>query len=462
MQPQFKQLLSAIALGLAIFCPSWARAAAPNIILMMADDLGYADLSCYGSKETNTPHLDKLASQGMRFTDFYAACGVCSPSRAALLTGRFSLRAGVYSWVHESQNMHLRREEITIAERMKAAGYSTGHVGKWHLGYDLVKDSGPKPTPADQGFDHWMATGNNALPSHKDPINFVRNGKALGLMKGYSSQIVITEALHFLNNVRDKKKPFFLNLWFHEPHNRVAAPETFTKRHQKTKNPAYYGCIENMDYAIGRLLKYLDKYKLTNNTLVIFTSDNGSLMEGSNDPFSGRKTTLWEGGIREPGIFRWPGHIKAGTVNSTPAGLVDILPTLCEVASVEAPQDRTLDGVSLLPLFAGKPIKRHHPLYWFYNPSRPVCVIRDGDWCMIADPSIDLPRVNMFEEAFIGDIKAAKLVNFRLYHLPNDPGQKEDLATAEPERFEAMKKKMTMLHQDVLAEAFDWRDYKGE
>ncbi len=449
-----KTLFAFVCLSIAV-CASASEK--PNIVLMLADDLGWGDLSCYGSTNTSTPHLDQLAQDGIRFTDFYAASGVCSPSRAALLTGRFSLRAGVYSWVHDSQHMHLRVEETTIAERMKAADYATAHVGKWHLGYDLVDGSGPGPDPGDHGFDYWLATGNNANPSHKNPNNFVRNGEAVGEVPGFSCQIVVDEAIGWLEKHREPEKPFFLNVWFHEPHSKVAAPPELAARHEGKKNPHYYGCIENMDLAVGRLLAKLKAMGEADNTLVIFTSDNGSYMAGSNGHLSGRKTTLWEGGIREPGIFRWPGKITPGSVTPVPAGLVDLLPTLCEAVGVDPPRDRTLDGVSLLPLFAGQELERKKPLYWFYNPSRPVCVIREGDFCLIADPEIDLSRQNMFKEEYIGDIKKTALINHQLFNLREDPGQKNDLAKALPERFEAMKQKMDVLHRDVVDEAFDWR-----
>jgi arylsulfatase A len=432
---------------------------APNVVLMLADDLGYGDLSCYGSPETNTPNLDQIASQGIRFTDFYAACAVCSPSRAATLTGRFSVRAGVYSWIAPSHRMRLRTEETTIAELLKAEGYSTAHIGKWHLGYNLRTGSGG-PTPADHGFDQWMATGNNARPSHRNPNNFVLNGEAMGEIEGYSCQIVADKAIDWLQNHRDKSAPFFLNVWFHEPHARVAAPPELADRHKDTKRPEYYGCIENMDIAVGKLMKTLEEMKMSDNTLVIFTSDNGSYMPGSNGPLKGRKTQLWEGGIREPCLIRWPGHIKPGTVTETPAGVVDLLPTICEATGAKLPADRVLDGVSLLPLFAGKELDREKPLYWFYNPSRPVCVIREGDYCLVADPTIDLPRQNMFLEKFIGDIKQTGLKNFRLYNLRRDPHQDHDLSSQQAERLARMKEQMLKLHREVVTEAYDWRTEK--
>ena len=430
----------------------------PNIVIMLADDLGAGDLSCYGSPENKTPHLDKMATEGLQFSDFYAASAVCSPSRAALQTGRFSVRAGVYSWVATSQKMHLRVEETTIAELLKAGGYSTAHVGKWHLGYGLTDDT-PGPDPGDHGYDHWLATGNNANPSHHNPNNFVRNGKALGQVKGYSCQIVADEAIDWLDNHRDKKKPFFINICFHEPHQRVASPPELAARHPGVKQPEYYGCIENMDDAAGRILKKLDTLEVAGNTLVVFTSDNGSYRtdRANNRNLKGRKTQLWEGGIRAPGIIRWPGKIRPGTRTEVPAGLVDLLPTACAAAGAPLPKGVTLDGTSLLPLFATGKLARPKPLYWFYNPSRPVCVIRDGDWCLLADPEINLPRQNMFLEKFIGDIKKTGFVNYRLHNLRTDPTQDIDLSGKKPERFARMKEQMLELHHDVMDEAFDWR-----
>lgn len=435
----------------------------PNILILLADDLGYADLSCYGSKEVHTPVLDKLASEGMRFTDFYAASAVCSPSRAALMTGRFSVRAGVYSWIHPSQRMHLHRDETSIAELLKDAGYRTAHIGKWHLGYDLEEGAGRGPAPHDHGFDHWLATGNNAHPSHHNPDNFVRNGQAVGAMEGYSSQIVVDEAIEWLDGAQGSL-PFFLNVWFHEPHAPVAAPAEFTERHKHTTLPAYYGSIENMDANIGRLLRKLDEMDVANNTLVIFMSDNGSYRgkDGSNGELKAGKTTLWEGGIRVPGIIRWPGQIKPGSTEATPSGVIDILPSVCEVTGVRLPQIRRIDGVSLVPLFDGKRLRRKKPLYWLYSPSRPMCVIRENDWCLIADPELDIPRDNLFKEEWIGLIKQTKLVNFRLFNVREDPGQHHDVAKENPRKLKAMTKKMIDLHKEVVAEAIDWRDFKWD
>jgi len=440
----------------------------PNIVLLLADDLGYADLSVFGSPHIQTPHLDGLAEGGMRFTDFYAASAVCSPSRAATLTGRFSVRVGVYSWIlgpmqagsggNEAHKMHLPADETTIAGYLKRAGYATGHFGKWHLGGALLEGVGAGPNPGDHGFDHWLATENNAAPSHRNPDNFVRNGERVGEIEDYSCHFVVDEALAWLGSREDPDQPFFLNIWFNEPHRSggPAAPQHLEARHQGTRLPAYYGSVENVDAAIGRLLARLDAMGLGEDTLVVFASDNGSYLEGSNDPLRGRKTQLWEGGIRVPGIVRWPGQIEPGTVTDTPAGLVDLLPTFCEAAGL-APDGKPLDGTSLLPLFRGESLERAKPLYWFYHPSRPVAVIRAGEWCLTADPEIDLSRDNLFLESDIEDIKATGLTNFQLFNLRRDIGQERDLAAEYPEIFAEMKRQMRELHAEVVEEAPDWR-----
>ena len=459
-----KCFIGVILIGIISFEPVIAQSRQlPNIILLLADDLGYRDLSCYGSTQVKTPNLDKLAAGGMRFTDFYAGSAVCSPSRAALMTGRSSVRAGIYSWIHTSHTMHLAKTEFTLAELLKEAGYATAHIGKWHLGYDLEAGSGPGPNPGDQGFDYWMATGNNAIPSHQNPNNFVREGKAMGEINGYSSHIVADEAIGWLQE-RPTDQPFFMNLWFHEPHQKVAAPDAYLEKHRDTNLPAYYGSIENMDAAIGRIITELENQGVSNQTLIIFMSDNGSYRGryGSNGELTKGKTTLWEGGIRVPGVFKWPGVIKAGRIENRPAGVVDIFPTISAIVSQPTDSETIIDGSNLLPIFKNQTFKRQKPLYWFYPPSRPVAVIREGPWNLIADPELDIPRGNMFQEEYIGMIKETKLQNFRLYNLRNDPKQTTDVSLENPGVFEAMKKKMVILHDEIVDEAIDWRDFTWE
>ena len=227
----------------------------PNVVVLLADDLGWKDIGCYGGP-VHTPTLDGLAACGLRFTDFYAGAAVCSPSRATLLTGRQHLRAGIYSWINDyEQNAHLLQREITLAEVLKSHDYETVHLGKWHLGMP-TRQKPNKPTPSDHGFDYWFATDNNAQPSHQDPVNFVRNGKPVGKMDGYACQLVVDEALAWLEETRDAHKPFFLNIWFHEPHAPIAAPAEVVSHYGQLNDPAavYSGTIDNTDRAIARLL----------------------------------------------------------------------------------------------------------------------------------------------------------------------------------------------------------------
>jgi arylsulfatase A len=231
------------------------------------------------------------------------------------------------------------------------------------------------------------------------------------------------------------------------------------KKHQNTDLPAYYGSIENMDIAIGHLLKKLEQMGEAENTFIVFMSDNGSYRWSSNGVFKAGKTKLWEGGIRVPGIIKWPEYIAPGSQELTPAGVVDILPTIAEIAGATLP-DKTIDGVSLVPLFKGEALQRNKPLYWFYSPSRPAVAIRQGDWNMVADPVMDIPTDNMFQEAWIGMVKETELTNFRLYNLRQDPGQQNDLAKQHPDKFKEMKSKLSNLHREVVEEAIDWRTFK--
>ncbi|MHC4539758.1 MAG: sulfatase-like hydrolase/transferase, partial [Planctomycetota bacterium] len=208
---------------------SLAGSRRPNIVVLLADDLGYQDIGCYGGP-VKTPVLDSLAAKGVRFTDFYSGCAVCSPSRATLLTGRHHIRTGIYSWISDHhQNSHLLEREVTLPEILKSQGYATAHFGKWHLGLPTRERN--KPTPSQHGFDYWFATGNNASPSHKNPVNFIRNGKPVGKIEGYACRIVVDEAISWLDEERKADKPFFLNIWFHEPHAPIAAPDEIVSQH---------------------------------------------------------------------------------------------------------------------------------------------------------------------------------------------------------------------------------------
>jgi len=225
----------------------------PNVVMLLADDLGYKDIGCDGGP-VKTPALDGLAANGVRFTDFYSGAAVCSPSRAVMLTGRHHIRAGIYSvLIFDQENAHLLERKVTLAEVLKSHGYSTAHFGKWHLGLpNRVKPH--KPAPTAHGFNYWFGMASGANPSHKDPTNFLCGGEPVGPMKGYSCQIVVDEAISWLDEERDPDEPFFLNLWFHEPHANIAAPDEIVSQYGALDDPAavYSGTIDNTDRALAR------------------------------------------------------------------------------------------------------------------------------------------------------------------------------------------------------------------
>jgi len=430
----------------------------PNVVVLLADDLGYRDIGCYDGP-VNTPTLDGLAADGARFTDFYSGCAVCSPSRATLLTGRHHIRAGVYSWIHDgSQNSHLLKREITLAEILKGAGYATAHVGKWHLGLPTGKRD--KPTPADHGFDYWFATWNNASPSHRNPRNFIRNGESVGPLAGYSCQLIVDEVIAWLDEHRDPKKPFYLNVWFHEPHAPIAAPEEIVKQYGKPNDRAaiYSGTIDNTDRAIARLLAKLKAMGARENTLIVYASDNGSYRGDRTGELRGSKGQNWEGGIRVPGIICWPGKIPAGREIREPAGVVDVLPTVCGLLGLEKPQGRHLDGSDLTPLLTGEAqqFERHQPLFWHLQKSRPIVAMRSGKYSLVADPDYELSTSNMFREEWIPKIKSGSYTNFRLFDLEQDPGQNNDLSDELPEVLKRLKAELLEINASVMADGADW------
>jgi len=429
----------------------------PNVVILLADDLGFRDIGCYGGP-VRTPALDGLAKQGTRFSQFYSGCAVCSPSRATLLTGRHHIRTGVYSWIHDpSQKSHLLLREITLAEVLKDAGYSTAHVGKWHLGLPTANHA--KPTPDRHGFDHWFATWNNAEPSHKNPRNFIRNGKPVGKIEGYSCQIVADEAIKWLEQRKDNPNPFFLNVWFHEPHAPIAAPESIVRKYGPSKDQAavYSGTIANTDQAVQRLLAKFKELGVTDNTLIVYASDNGSYREDRTGGLRGRKGMNWEGGIRVPGIFVWPGVIQSDSVSAIPAGLVDVLPTVCGLLGLQNPENH-LDGADLTPILKGKTPdwQRQQPLFWHLQKSRPIVAMRDGDYSLVADPDYEISRSNMFQEEWIPRIRSGGYQNFQLFNLSDDPQQIHNIAADHPELLEQLKSKLLRINRSIMDEAYDW------
>ncbi|WP_026777272.1 sulfatase-like hydrolase/transferase [Polaribacter sp. Hel_I_88] len=455
----------------------------PNIILMMADDLGYNDLSSY--RELNeqrsktpptsqTPYIDNLAKNGLQFTNFYSGAAVCSPSRAALLTGRNATRLGIYNFIPKDVPMHLKDKEITIAEMLKGKNYQTAHFGKWHL----ASENKGHPEPLDQGFDEAFWTYSNAKPTHKNPVNFIKNRIPLGKLEGYSSHLVVDEAIHWIKKTKDKNTPFYMNIWFHEPHLKVAAPDSLSVKHIYNKD--YYGCIENMDYAVGKLMKYLKDNGLEENTIIIFTSDNGSKFDGSNDPLRGKKTFQYEGGVRVPFIVQWKGKISTGKISSEIGHFTDVLPTLANLTNTRVPKDRSIDGENISNVFLSKSKEnqRKEPLFFYRYFHDPICMVRLDDLVLLGyykKPKERLANYDEKEEALFkpkkGDtknsqwafqkkhmeaIKTQEPLYFEMYNVKKDVGQHKNILFEHPRLFKKMKKIMLKKRLEMITEGGNW------
>jgi arylsulfatase A len=434
-----------------------------NIVLVLCDDLGYGDLACFGDRTLRTPNLDRLAAEGLRLTSCYAAHPNCSPSRTALMTGRTPTRVGVRNWIAQDSPVHVPRSEVTIAALLKRAGYATCHSGKWHMNGAFNQPS--QPQPGDHGFDHWFSTQNNSLPNHRNPDNFVRNGQDAGKLEGYSAHLVVDEAIRWLG-ARDQAKPFFLYVCFHEPHEPIASDPKYTQLY-RSDDPSYsahHGNITQMDDAFGRLMRAIDERGLRDSTFVFFTSDNGPAItpmhpHGSAGPLRDKKGSLYEGGIRVPGIVRWPGRTTPGSVSNEPVCGIDFLPTACALAGIEPPRDRALDGANWLPVLEGKPVTRATPLYWHFNraSSEAKVALRVGAWKILATLDKNLgSRVNDITDEDERLFKEAELASFSLYNLRADIAETTDLSAKEPARLAEMKSLLLARYREVRGESPTW------
>lgn len=455
----------------------------PNIVFLLADDMGYGDLACYGHPVIKSPNLDRLAADGMRLTDCYAASPNCSPARTAILTGRSPYRVGMYDFAR-FKPMHIPAEELTIAEVLRDGGYQTMFAGKWHCSGEFSK----QPNPGDHGFEHWLAHPKNF---GQNPSGFHRDGKATNKLEGWMSEIVIDEAIDFIDK-RDAAKPFLSMLWFSEPHTPVVAAEEFVtpyedpsvaesaagikyggpqviRKPDEAKRATYYGCVSMLDHHIGRLLDHLKAKGLADNTIVIFTSDNGpehrpNSSFGTPGHLRGAKGHMHEGGYRVPGIITWPGKIAPGSVSSEPVNGTDYLPTLAAAVGLTPAYPRIIDGANVLPgLLAGKAVERPRPMLWWLYHARGAKEVsmRIGDYKMLANmlPQKDIgindasPPAGMARMDFI---KKSELGNFTLYNLKTDPGESKELSTSQPETFAAMRTRMISLHAEIRAEGPDY------
>jgi arylsulfatase A-like enzyme len=393
----------------------------PNVLIIYVDDLGYGDTAIYGHPIVKTPNIDSLAAEGIRFTHFYAPSALCSPSRAGLLTGRTPYRTGVESWIPDGNEISLGENEITIAQLLKKEGYRTAVVGKWHLNGGLWMKNTPQPK--DFGFDYQYGLAAWAKNKKAEaqtlgplfPDNMYRNNEPVGETTKFSAELVTDEAIEWLSSTSNE--PFFLYLTYSEVHAPIASPAGYTKMYdqflteESRSNPftyyfnwadkpyrgkgEYYANISYLDAQIGRVIAHLKETKHLDNTLVIFSSDNGPVTTETGEPWElglagetgglrGKKRYLFEGGIRVPGIVRYPELIAAGSVSDTPVTALDVMPTVVEFVGASLPTDRPIDGVSLLNLLKGESLSRRKPLYWSIpTPDGMEYAIRQGNWKLI-------------------------------------------------------------------------------
>lgn len=414
-----------------------ALASPPNVVFIVADDLGYGDLGCYGQKQIRTPRLDQLATEGTRFTDFYAGSTVCAPSRCVLMTG---LHTG-HARIRGNALVPLLPEDVTVAEIFKIRGYRTGMVGKWGLG-----EPDSTGLPNRQGFNEWFGYLNqghahNYYPEylwHNETKIRLDGNKAVAgvaIEKGtYSQDLMIKESLAFLD--RNKEKPFFLYLPWTLPHanneaghvrgNGMEIPDLgiYAKETWPEPEKGRAAMISRLDADVGQILDKLEQLGLSENTIIFFTSDNGPHAEGSsmveffdsNGPLRGSKRDLYEGGIRVPMIVRWPAHVPAGKVSAAPWGFVDVMPTLAALIGAEVPAN--LDGRSMVSLLEAKDSSEHPPFYWEFHERGFDQAVRMGYWKGVRHGSLEAP--------------------LELYNLNEDLSEEHDVAADHPDVVEEM------------------------
>lgn len=430
----------------------------PNILLIVADDMGYGDLGCYGGI-SNTPNINMLAKDGILFTDFYAAAPNCSPSRVGLLTGKSPAKVGMYNYRPPNHPMHLRNSEVTIAEILHDQEYNTSHIGKWHIGCLPQDSSLNHPQPNEQGFDYSFGTENNAQPSHLNPINFVRNGLNLKKQKGYSCQILANEAVTWFENYHKAENPFFMYLAFHEPHAKIASPPELIKKYSNLpiKDAKYLANIENLDLAVGKIIDYLKEKQLFENTLILFTSDNGSYRQESNKNLRGVKSYIYDGGIRVPGIVHWPKLNMHNVVINQAVGFVDMMPTICDILKIQPFKEGELDGTSIFKLLKGENFYRENPLFWYFYRTSPEIAVRIGDFMILGKDNDTIPKTHRFTAPDMNYINEMNLVNFELYDLSKDIGQEKNIIDSHPNA-ELFKNIINNKLIDIQLNGYKWQE----
>lgn len=417
----------------------------PNVIVILADDMGYGDAGCYGSKLLKTPHIDRLAAEGMRFTDFHSSGAVCSPTRAGLMTGRYQQRAGIPGVVYANpkRNRHhgLHTSEIVLSELLKDDGYATGMFGKWHLGYRKQFN------PTLHGFDLFrgFVSGNVDYLSHVDGTGVADwwHNDVQTAEEGYTTHLINRGAVKFIEQHRNR--PFFLYLAHEAVHSPYQAPDDPPVRAvgqpripgaaRRGLARAYQQMMTEMDKGIGEVLATLQRLELERETLVIFFSDNGANRNGSNGPLRGFKASLWEGGHRVPAIARWVGRIKPGTECDTPVISIDLMPTILATTGTGLPAGHHLDGVNLLPLLTEAGSLPQRSLYWDFRRSSAV---RRGPWKLIVEGLRIRPK---------------------LFHLTDDLGEQRDQAAEHPRQVAEMLTELKRWKVSVRTKATQQPDH---
>lgn len=394
----------------------------PNIVLVLIDDMGYGDLSCYGNKDVGTPNIDRMAEEGVRFEQFYVGSPICSPSRVAITTGQFPARHLIHSYLNSRERNRARgmRDFLdpaapAIARSFRESGYATAHFGKWHMGGG--RDVDDAPLPHAYGFDESLVSfeglGDRILPPGRlsEQSRELGKGTVQDVAKHEMTEIYVDRAIDFVR--RNRERPFYLHVWLNDVHDRFfPKPELLAKFERFSANPyrqEYFAVIDEMDRQLGRLFREVDSLGLGERTVLVLTSDNGPTAwkryydEGHDPPgktngLRGRKWSLYEGGIRQPLIVRWTGTAAAGLTNSrTVVSAVDLLPTLCSLAGIKMPA-ASFDGVDMSAAFKGEQPLRERPIFWEYgrDPSylrpglesdrSPALAVRDGAWKLLMNP----------------------------------------------------------------------------
>ena len=412
-----------------------AESQRPNFVIIFTDDQGYQDVGCFGSPNIKTPNLDRMAREGMRFTDFYAGQPVCTASRAALLTGCYPNRVGLLGALGPHSKIGISDKELTIAQILKTRGYATAIFGKWHLG-----DS-PQFLPTRHGFDEYFGLpySNDMWPNHPTngknypPLPLFEGEKIIGLMPDQTqlTTLYTEHAVRFIE--RNKGRPFFLYVAHNLPHVPLHVSDKFKG---KSKRGLYGDVIMEIDWSVGQILNALKKNGLDDNTLVVFTSDNGPWLlygnhAGSALPLREGKTTTFDGGLREPCIIRWPGKIPTGTVCHELAATMDLLPTFAKLAGGEAPGDHIIDGKDIWPLMSGQPgAKSPHEAYFYYW-NKHLQAVRSGKWKLHLTHDYDHPDPQGHDGR--PGKYAKREIAVALFDLETDMGETNDLAAQHPE-----------------------------